>query len=218
MGARKESEIAVSIPLEDIDRIEIYNNKLIKRKKSYNRMLMSTIISETGADYAINGTLYNMKNGKPVCPLRADGTSMYEGPYKYRGYVWDDPSNFHMDLVPNNSFMNYIACSEILRGGEVNKRPIYNVAQGGRRGRTAIGTKVIDGKTRICLYASKDGTRARKTPEQLASLLKSYGWSDAIMLDCGGSSQAYFDNEKRQVYSMRRVPHVILIYLKKGRK
>lgn len=218
MGARKETEIAVSIPLEDIDRIEIYNNKLIKRKKSYNRMLMSTIISETGADYAINGTLYNMKNGKPVCPLRADGTSMYEGPYKYRGYVWDDPSNFHMDLVPNNSFMNYIACSEILRGGEVNKRPIYNVAQGGRRGRTAIGTKVIDGKTRICLYASKDGTRARKTPEQLASLLKSYGWRDAIMLDCGGSSQAYFDNEKRQVYSMRRVPHVILIYLKKGRK
>lgn len=218
MGARKESEIAVSIPLEDIDRIEIYNNKLIKSKKSYNRMLMSTIIAETGADYAINGTLYNMRNGKPVCPLRADGTSMYEGPYKYRGYVWDEPSNFHMDLVPNNGFMNYIACSEILRGGEVNKRPIYNVAQGGRRGRTAIGTKVIDGKTRICLYASKDGTRARKTPEQLASLLKSYGWRDAIMLDCGGSSQAYFDNEKRQVYSMRRVPHVILIYLKKGRK
>ena len=218
MGARKETEIAVSIPLEDIDRIEIYNNKLIKCKKSYYRMLMSTIIAETGADYAINGTLYNMKNGKPVCPLRADGTSMYEGPYKYRGYVWDDPSNFHMDLVPNNSFMNYIACSEILRGGEVNKRPIYNVAQGGRRGRTAIGTKVIDGKTRICLYASKDGTRARKTPEQLASLLKSYGWRDAIMLDCGGSSQAYFDNEKRQVYSMRRVPHVILIYLKKGKK
>lgn len=218
MGARKESEIAVSIPLEDIDRIEIYNNKLIKSKKSYNRMLMSTIIAETGADYAINGTLYNMRNGKPVCPLRVDGTSMYEGPYKYRGYVWDDPSNFHMDLVPNNGFMNYIACSEILRGGEVNKRPIYNVAQGGGRGRTAIGTKVIDGKTRLCLYASKDGTRARKTPEQLASLLKSYGWRDAVMLDCGGSSQAYFDREKRQVYSMRRVPHVILIYLKKGRK
>lgn len=218
MGARKESEIAVSIPLEDIDRIEIYNNKLIKSKKSYNRMLMSTIIAGTGADYAINGTLYNMRNGKPVCPLRVDGTSMYEGPYKYRGYVWDDPSNFHMDLVPNNGFMNYIACSEILRGGEVNKRPIYNVAQGGRRGRTAIGTKVIDGKTRLCLYASKDGTRARKTPEQLASLLKSYGWRDAVMLDCGGSSQAYFDREKRQVYSMRRVPHVILIYLKKGRK
>lgn len=218
MGARKETEIAVSIPLEDVDRIEIYNNKLIKCKKSYYRMLMSTIISETGADYAINGTLYNMKNGKPVCPLRADGTSMHEGPYKYRGYVWDDPSNFHMDLVPNNGFMNYIACSEILRGGEINKRPIYNVAQGGRRGRTAIGTKVIDGKTRICLYASKDGTGARKTPEQLASLLKSYGWRDAIMLDCGGSSQAYFDNEKRQVYSKRRVPHVILIYLKKGKK
>lgn len=218
MAARKENEIAVSIPLENIEKIEIYNNKCEKYGKSWNRLLLSTVIAETGADYAINGTLYNMKNGKPVCPLHADGVSQYEGPYKYRGYVWDDPSNFHMDLVPNNSFMNYIACSEILRGGEVNKRPIYNVAQGGKRGRTAIGTKVVDGKTRVCLYASKDGTSAKKTPEQLAQLLKSYGWQDAIMLDSGGSSQAYFDKEKRQVYASRRVPHVILIYLKKGEK
>ncbi len=218
MGARRENEIAVSIPLEDIEKIEIYNNKCSKYVKSYNRMLLSTIISETGADYAINGTLYNMNNGKPVCPLRADGKSLYEGQYKYRGYVWNGPEDFHMDLVPNNSFLNYIACSEILHGGAVNKRPIYNVAQGGKRGRTAIGTKVINGKTRICLYASKDGTSAKKTPEQLAQLLKSYGWEDAVMLDCGGSSQAYFDKEKRQVYASRRVPHVILIYLKKGAK
>lgn len=218
MGARRENEIAVSIPLENIEKIEIYNNKSIRSKKTWNRLMMSTIISETGADYAINGTLYNMNTGKPVCPLRADGISLYEGKYNYRGYVWNSPEDFHMDLVPNNSFMNYIACSEILRGGEVNKRPIYNVAQGGKRGRTALGTKVINGKTRICLYASKDGTSAKKTPEQLAQLLKSYGWRDAIMLDCGGSSQAYFDSEKRQVYSSRRVPHVILIYLKKGAK
>lgn len=218
MGAKRENEIAVSIPLEDIDRIEIYKNKLIKNKKTYSRMYLSTIIAETGADYAINGTLYNMKNGKPVCPLRADGTSMYEGPFKYRGYVWDDPSNFHMDLVPNNSFMNYIACYQLLRGGEVNKLRNYNVAQGGKCGRTAIGTKVINGKTRLCLYASKHGTSAKKTPEQLAQLLKSYGWRDAVMLDCGGSSQAYFDHEKRQVFTYRRVPHVILVYLKKGAK
>lgn len=218
MAARKENEIAVSIPLEDVEKIEIYNNKCRKYGKSYNRLLISTIISETGADYAINGTLYNMKTGKPVCPLCADGVSLYEGKYTYRGYVWNGPEDLHMDLVPNNSFMNYIACSEILRGGEVNKKPIYNVAQGGKRGRTAIGTKVVNGKTRICLYASKDGTSAKKTPEQLAQLLKSYGWRDAVMLDCGGSSQAYFDNEKRQVYSSRRVAHVILIYLKKGTK
>lgn len=218
MGAKRENEIAVSIPLEDIDRIELYDNKLVKNKNTYNRMMLSTIITATGADYAINGTLYNMKNGKAVCPLRSDGETLYEGPYKYRGYVWDEAEDFHMDLVPNNSFRNYIACSEILRAGEVNKRPIYNVAQGGKRGRTAIGTKVVNGKTRFCMYASKDGTSAKKTPEQLAQLLKSYGWRDAIMLDCGGSSQAYFDNEKRQVYASRRVPHVILVYLKKGAK
>lgn len=40
---------------------------------------------------------------------------------------------------------------------------------------------------------------------------------DAVMMDCGGSSQAYFDHERRQVSSCRKVPHVILIYMKKGK-
>lgn len=216
MGAKFENEIAVSIPLEDIEKIEIWDNKPFY--KSGKRRNLSTIISDTGADYAINGTLYNMRTGNPVCPLRANGTTKYDGKYIYRGYAWDDPHNFHMELVPSSVWANYIACSEILRNGHVNDNPIYSVAQGGKRGRTAIGTKIVNGKVRLCLYASKDGTAAKKTPENLAALLKSYGWCDAIMLDCGGSSQAYFKNEKRQVNSSRRVPHVILVYLKKGAK
>lgn len=220
MGARKETEIAVSIPLEDIDRIEIYNNKLIKSKKTYNRKTISTIISATGADYAINGTLYDMKNGRPVCPLKYDGKVLFDGKYSYRGYAWDnfDVNSFHLSVVPTEWYDNYIACSNIVLNGKALSKPIYNNAQGGKRGRTAIGTKLVNGQRRLCLYASKDGSRAKKTPEQLATLLQSYGWQDAVMLDCGGSSQAYFDNEKRQVFSYRRVPHVILIYLKKGRK
>lgn len=218
MGAKRENEIAVSIPLEDIDRIEIYENKLIKSKKTYNRMMLSTIIAETGADYAINGTLYNMRNGKPVCPLKSNGTVLYQGEYRYRGYAWDGPMNFHLDLVPQNDYANYIACSNILKDAVPIKNPIYNVAQGGKTGRTAIGIKYRNGKCCLCLYASKKGTRAARTPENLAKLLASYGWDSAVMLDCGRSSQAYFDNEKRQVYAARRVPHVLLVYLKKGAK
>lgn len=218
MGARRQSEIAVSIPFDDIDRIEIYQNPW--NKKTRKRLPLSTIMRRTGADYAINGTLYNMGNGNPVCPLRRNGVTLYHGKDMYRGYLWDnyDASSFHFNLVPNDAWENYIACSHIVMDGKAIKKPIYNIAQGGRRGRTAIGTKYVNGQRRLCLYASKDGCTAKKTPEQLATLLQSYGWRDAVMLDCGGSSQGYFKKEKRQVYSSRRTAHYILIYLKKGRK
>ena len=211
MAAKNENEIAVSIPLEDVKKIEIYLNM--------SRKALSTIISETGAAYAINGTLYNMSNGKPVCPLKSNGVTMYQGLYAYRGYVWEnfDPQSFHLDLVPNDAWSNYIACTHIVMDGKPVEKPVYNIAQGGKRGRTAIGTKIVNGQRRICLYASKDKTSAKRTPEQLAQLLAGYGWKDAVMLDGGGSSQAYFDHESRQVRSSRKVPHVILIYMKKGK-
>ena len=211
MAARNENEIAVSIPLEDVEMIEIYLNK--------SRKALSTIISETGAAYAINGTLYNMQTGNPVCPLKRGGVTLYHGRYTYRGYVWDKyyPESFHFDLVPNEAWSNYIACTHIVMDGKPVKKPVYNIAQGGKRGRTAIGTKIVNGQRRICLYASKDKTSAKRTPEQLAQLLVDYGWKDAVMLDGGGSSQAYFDHENRQVKSNRKIPHVILIYMKKGK-
>lgn len=218
MGARIQSEIAVSIPFNDIDRIEIYQN--VWNRKTRKRLPLSTIMKKTGADYGINGNLYNMRDGKPVCPLKYDGEVLFHGKYSYRGYVWDnfETNSFHLDIVPTDRWSNYIACSNIVMNGKELSKPIYNVAQGGRRGRTAIGTKLVNGHRRLCLYASKDGSTAKKTPEQLATLLHNYGWQDAVMLDCGGSSQGYFKKEKRQVYSSRRTAHYILIYLKKGRK
>ena len=211
MAARNENEIAVSIPLKDVDKIEIYLNK--------SRKALSTIISETGAAYAINGTLYKMSNGKPVCPLKSNGVTLYQGRYTYRGYVWENfyPQSFHLGIVPNETWSNYIACTHIVMDGKPVKKPVYNIAQGGTRGRTAIGTKIVNGQRSICLYASKDKTSAQRTPEQLAQLLADYGWKDAVMLDGGTSSQAYFDHERRQVNSHRKVPHVILIYMKKGK-
>jgi len=212
---QNEKEIAVSIPIENIEKILIVKNN--KYYKNGSRRSLQALMNAYGADYAINGTLYNMNTMKAVCPMKYSGVIEYAGPYKYRGYAWDDV-NFHLDIVPNNDFHSYIACSNILKDGKVIEKMIYNAAQGGRRGRAAIGTKTVNGKKRICLYASRDGSTARRTPEKLAELLKSYGWDDAVMLDCGGSSQACFKNEKRLVYSSRKVAHVILVFLKKGKK
>ena len=123
MSAKKENEVAVSIPLDDIERIEIYLNKPNPRTRK--RKSLSAIISATGADYAINGTLYNMRNGNPVCPLRRNGVTLYHGKYLYRGYLWDNynANSFHFDLVPNEAWGKYIACSHNLMDGKAIKKP-----------------------------------------------------------------------------------------------
>lgn len=208
MAVKKQNEIAVSIPFDKIKRIQIYENP---KGKS-----LATIMRETGADYAINGTLYNMRTKAAVCPLCIDGITKFSGPYKYWGYAWnkDSPFSFRMLVVPDYDWDNWIACSLILRAGTAIKNMIYNPAMGGSRGRTAIGIKFVNGERRLCLYVSADKKGYQRTPQKLAHILEKYGWENAIMLDGGGSSQGYFKKEQRQVYSGRRVAHYILVYMK----
>ena len=56
---------AVTIPMEKIRRIRIYINTA--------RKSLAAIKKETGADYILNGTLYNMKTFRPNCHLKALG-------------------------------------------------------------------------------------------------------------------------------------------------
>ena len=122
MAVRKQNEIAVSIPFDKIKRIQIYENP---KGKS-----LATIMKETGADYAINGTLYNMRTRNAVCPLRIDGVTKFAGPYKYFGYALDTymPMLFRTILVPNCEWDNWIACSRILKNVTVIENMIYNSA------------------------------------------------------------------------------------------
>ena len=122
--------------------------------------------------------------------------------------------SFKTLVVPDYDWDNWIACSMILRGGNIIENMIYNPAMGGSRGRTAIGIKFVDGERRLCFYVSSDKSGYRRTPLKLASILQKYGWDNAIMLDGGGSSQGYFKKERRQVFSSRRVAHYILVYMK----
>ena len=57
--------LAVTIPLDTIKRIQIYINTA--------RKSLPEIQGETGADYILNGTLFNMSTFNPNCHLRADG-------------------------------------------------------------------------------------------------------------------------------------------------
>ena len=195
------------IPLHHIERIQIYMNT--GRRKS-----LADIKKETGADYILNGTLYNMSTGAAVCHLKADG-KVYCGPgYNVHGFTWDEPGRFRMELLPNVALdgagtdANFIACEPLICYGEPVPEQVLNPSLGGRRGRSAIGVK--DGC--LTLYCSKDGSSEAKTPVNLRDTLASLGWENAVMLDGGGSSQCAFGEQV--ITSSRKVAHLILVYLK----
>ena len=192
------NEKAVSIPLERIQRVQIYINS--------PRKTVAQIKAETGAAYILNGTLYDMTTGKVNCHLKADGKVLANPNYTVYGYAWDSGADIAMTILPAAEKRNYIACTPLIINGKKVDKPTYAAAQGGRRGRSAIGMKA--GK--LCLYCSKDGSSAARTPEKLRDLLMSYGWTSAVMLDGGGSSQCDFDGEV--ITSYRKVQHLILVY------
>lgn len=191
---------AVTIPLSDIERIEIYINS--------PRKTLAAIKKATGADYLLNGTLYDMKTGVVNCHLKADGKVIKKPGYTVHGYAWDKGPDIAMTVLPAADKANYIACTPIIKAGK-KLALTYDAGQGGSRGRSAIGIK--DGC--LALYCSKDGSSASRTPEKLCDELFSAGWDSAVMLDGGGSSQCNFAG--KTINSTRKVQHLILVYRKK---
>ena len=192
--------LAVTIPISNIQRIQIYVNTA--------RRSLSEIQGETGADYIINGTLFNMSTFKPNCHLRVDGRTICTPAYDVAGYAWNDGPDISIDTLPDPTQRNYIACTPLVLDGKPIANLTYDPGQGGKRGRTAIGIK----EDRLALYCTRDGGTMTRTPEALRDDLAAAGWESAVMLDGGGSSQCWF---KGQTIKSTRVVHdLILVYLK----
>lgn len=192
--------LAVTIPLSNIQKIQIYVNTA---KRS-----LSAIQAETGADYIINGTLYNMRTFEPNCHLKADGQVLCKPNYSVSGYAWNDGPDISIDTLPDPTQRNYIACTPLVLDGKPIANLTYDPGQGGKRGRTAIGIK----EDRLALYCTRDGGTMMKTPEALRDDLAAAGWESAVMMDGGGSSQCWFKGQT--IKSTRAVHDLILVYLK----
>ena len=188
------------VPLKDIQRIQIYVNTA--------RRSLSQIQRETGADYILNGTLFNMSTFAPLCHLKANGKVLCQPNYTVSGYAWNKGPDISMDTLPDDSQRNYIACTPLIVSGKSVGKLIYDAGQGGKRGRTAIGVQ----RQHLALYCSKDGSSFSKTPEDLRDELAAEGWESAVMLDGGGSSQCWFRGQT--IKSTRAVHDLILVYLK----
>ena len=166
---------AGTIPLSDIEWVKIYFNSKRLRSTTTN---LKRMLAETGGDFMMNAAIF-LRNLKPCCHLKADGVVKYKPNYTAWGISWNTAEDFKVEVVPNAK-ANYMECVHVILAGKkidpvrCNKDMRYNAP------RTAVGMK----EGRLAYYAGK----LKQTPEQLRDMLASWGWSDAIMMDGGGST------------------------------
>ena len=194
------SKLITYIPLSSVERMEL--------RITNCRKTLAQVKSETGADYVLNGGMWNPDGS--ACPLLKVGGVMRSGtPWRAMGYAWDKGPDIHMTSEYGGAD-NFIAVTALISSGEPVDKPSYGSAQGGKRGRSAIGLRGGS----LALYCSGDGTGDEATPETLRDELAGLGWSSAVMLDGGGSSQCDFGGER--ITASRKVHNWICVWLKQG--
>ena len=202
-GIVTNNKRVAEIPLKNIEKIQIYVNS--------KKQTLAKIKSETGADYIINGGLYNA-NWTPCPLLKVDGTMVSKAPYSMWGYGWEAGSDIQMSNQ-NTKFKNYIGSTDLINPVEKEKTDLnYGAAFAGKRGRSAMGLT----KDSLLFLCSKDGSSDAMTMETLQQSMFDLGCETAIMLDGGGSSQCDFNGKK--ITSSRVVHNLILVYLKGNTK
>ena len=194
------SKLITYIPLSSVERMEL--------RITNCRKTLAQVKSETGADYVLNGGMWNPDGS--ACPLLKVGGVMRSGtPWRAMGYAWDKGPDIHMTSEYGGAD-NFIAVTAIIASGKPVDKPSYGSAQGGKRGRSAIGLRGGS----LALYCSGDGTGDAATPETLRDELAGLGWASAVMLDGGGSSQCDFGGER--ITASRKVHNWICVWLKQG--
>ena len=193
------SKLITYVPLSSVERIEL--------RVTNCRKTLSQVKAETKAHYVLNGGMWNPDGS--ACPLLKVGGVMRSGtPWRAMGYAWDKGPDIHMTSEYEGAD-NFIAVTAIIASGKPVDKPSYGSAQGGKRGRSAIGLRGGS----LALYCSSDGTDAA-TPEALRDELAGLGWASAVMLDGGGSSQCDFGGER--ITASRKVHNWICVYLKQA--
>ena len=194
------SKIITYVPLSSVERIEL--------RVTNCRKTLSQVKEETGAHYVLNGGMWNPDGS--ACPLLKVGGVMLSGtPWRAMGYAWDKGPDIRM-TSEHEGADNFIAVTALVASGKPVGKPSYGSAQGGKRGRSAIGLRGGS----LALYCSGDGTGDAATPETLRDELAGLGWASAVMLDGGGSSQCDFGGER--ITASRKVHNWICVYLKQA--
>lgn len=163
------------IPLSDIGWIRIHLNA--KKRKS-TKAGLKQLLTDTGGDLIMNAAIF-LRSGAPCCHLKVDGVVKCKPSYTAWGISWNEASDFCVERVANDK-KNYMECVHAVIAGKKIDPMNYGKDMAYACNRTAVGVK--DGC--FAYYCTEDNL----TPEKLRDRLFAAGWSDAIMMDGGGSA------------------------------
>jgi hypothetical protein len=192
---------AGTIPLSDIEWIQVHFNT--KRRKSTKSGLQQ-LLADAGGDIIMNAAIF-LRNGAPCCHLKADGVVKCQPSYTAWGISWNEASDFCVERVASGK-RNYMECVHAIIGGKKIEPMNYGKDMAYACNRTAVGTK--DG--RFAYYCTEDNL----TPEALRDRLFAAGWSDAIMMDGGGSACCMDKNGNGFAGDGRYIPFYLVVKLK----
>ena len=193
---------AGTIPLSDIARIQIYD-----KKKRNSKSGLTSILDETGGTFVMGGPIF-LRTFKACCHLKIDGNVICDPGYRAWCISWNTPEDFCVEPVSATleSKANYVECVHLIIDGQ-KIDPIHCGADMKYAcNREAIGVK--DGQ--LAYYATEDNL----TPEELRDILYAAGWSDAIMMDGGGSACFLDENGDGFAGDGRFMPFYIVVTLK----
>ena len=193
---------AGTIPLSDIERIQIYFNTKKYKSTTYN---LKRILQEEGGDFIMNAAIF-LRSGQPCCHLKANGSVKCQPGYTAWAISWNTPADFAIRAVPDNKIKNYMACVKCIVDGKKVDKMDYQPDMNYKAPRTAIGTK----EGRFAYYVTQD----KLLPEALQDRLFAAGWDGAIMMD-GGGSTCFMDKFGNGFTGDGRViPFFIIVHLK----
>ena len=193
------------IPLSDIEWIKIHFNT--KKRKS-TKAGLTQLLTDTGGNLIMNGAIF-LNTGNPCCHLKADGVVKCKPNYSAWSISWDDPADFSVITAPNGK-ANYMECVHAIIGGKKINPMNYGKDMAYACNRAAVGVK--DGK--FAYYCTEDNL----TPEKLRDRLYDAGWSDAIMMDGGGSACCVDKDGNGFAGDGRYIPFYLVLKLKETDK
>ncbi len=193
------------IPLSDIEWIKIHFNT--KKRKS-TKAGLKQLLTDTGGDLIMNGAIF-LNTGKPCCHLKADGIVKCKPNYSAWSISWDEPTDFSVITAPNGK-ANYMECVHAIVGGKKISPMNYGKDMAYACNRTAVGVK--DGQ--FAYYCTEDNL----TPENLRDRLHTDGWSDAIMMDGGGSACCVDKDGNGIAGDGRYIPFYLVVKMKETDK
>lgn len=154
-------------------------------KRNYSAQQVRAV---TGCDLVINGGLYNLSTGAPVCHLRIDGQTLATEEWTRPGLGWNTGTAAVRMLEARDMAKvdNFIDCVDLTWDGE--KRALTDPGElGGSRGRTVWGT-MPDGSLMAWVSADNDYAN-RRTVDEVQETTYGMGVWDSMMNDTGSSSQ-----------------------------